>query len=247
LSGQYFFGSEVSEDKAHHATVAIEELQQGECVTAKRKNALFSFHPGLLTGRQQRARGRVPYNGRVAGMLRRARKHKYSFLDDGPIVKPGRGVSSVVHDVALALKGQGYSAQAAKKAAQSASGSDFESLFRSALSRARGQNPMAKKKKKKKSRKGKMPAGLRRYWANKRKKKAKAKRNPGRRRSAPRPKVIVRTRTRTKTVIRYRAAKNPRRKSKTIRAPFPMTPGQLKKFQRVASRLSGMRTRIVRK
>jgi len=39
-----------------------------------RQNSLASFHPGLLTPKQQRARyGRTPYNRRVAAMVRRAR------------------------------------------------------------------------------------------------------------------------------------------------------------------------------
>jgi hypothetical protein len=74
--------------------------------------------PGLIQSKRQR---------RVAGMVREARGHS----------RPARSLTS---DVSSALRNLGYSAAAAKRAARSASGSDFNSLFRSAQEQVRS-NP----------------------------------------------------------------------------------------------------------
>lgn len=95
-------------------------------------NPLFSFHPAMLTGRQQRARyGRVPFNRRVAGMVRRARGHGRSTAP-----------ASLKAEVQAALVNQGYKRTDAKKAVARASGDDFSALFRDAQSKIR-ENPSA--------------------------------------------------------------------------------------------------------
>jgi len=97
-------------------------------------NPLFSFHPGLLTGKQQRSHyGRQPFNRRVAGMLRKRR---------GAQGSSGEGSRALRSEVAEALVGQGYKLSHAKKAAKAASGADFSSLFHSALDIVRRENPI---------------------------------------------------------------------------------------------------------
>ena len=110
----------------------------------------------------------------------------------------GSSDSSLRSEVAEALVGQGYKRADARKMVARASGSDFNSLFRSAMQKnprvlpemtdeqlaairklIRGKTIMAKKRKSKKKRNGKMPAGLKAYWARKRRAKAK-RRNPKR-------------------------------------------------------------------
>lgn len=218
----------------------------------QRRNALFSFAPGFLTGKQRRARGRQPYNRRVAGMVRKARKHKYDFAEDfGNSVRSGKGMAAVRSDVAQALKGQGFPSGRAKKLARSASGSDFDSIFRSALTKAK-ENPVAKKRKSKKrknSRKGKMPAGLKAYWAKKRGKKnsrRRKKKNSRRRNRRPRVRTIVKTKIvyrnkRRKKVARRRKRANPRPKMRSVRIPGTVTPRQRKAIGRFLARATGMR------
>jgi hypothetical protein len=129
----------------------------------------------------------------------------------------GRESSALRSEVAEALVGQGYKKTDAKKAAQRASGADFNSLFRSAIGglkkNPRGTHMATKKrmakKRKRNSRKGKMPAGLKAYWAKKRAAKAKRK-NPRKRR-----RVIRRRRKPVSMRVRNfrRTARKPRRKS----------------------------------
>ena len=219
----------------------------------KRRNALFSFHPGLLTGRQRRARGRVPYNRKAAAMMRRQRARI-----EAPWPKKFVGSSSAVRDeVAEALVAQGYRKADAQKMARSASGDDFSSLFRSALARnprfipavtdeqlkalrklVRQKKTMAGKKrrsrKKRNSHKGTMPAGLRKYWARKRAAKARRRANArkARRRNArPRPrrrKVSLRVRRFRRTArrmnVRRRRRSNPKRRTSRIRAGMRIRP-----------------------
>jgi hypothetical protein len=213
-----------------------------------RRNALFSFHPGLLTGKQRRSRGRQPYNRKAAGMVRKARKHRYDWVDDKPFTgrKDSGAMSALTHDVALALMGQGFSRAAAKKAARSARGNDFETMFRSALTKAKG-NPMSKKKTKKKkkgsARKRRMPAALARYWAKKRAKK-KVKRNRRKRNSRRvRTKTIVRTvrkivyRNRRKTKKKRNRTRKPRRAQlRQVNIPGRITPRQAKAIRRAIAR-----------
>ncbi len=108
-----------------------------------------------------------------------------------------------------------------------------------------------KSKKKKNGRKGKMPAGLRAYWAKKRRAKSK-RRNPRRKRRNPR------TRVRTRTVIRYRyrtrkpkarrarrRRSNPLRKAKRITLKG-FTASQIETVASVVRRATGKRVRVVR-
>jgi len=115
-----------------------------------------------------------------------------------------------------------------------------------------GNAQMAQKKKSKKKKnpqKGKMPAGLKAYWARKRRVKAK-RRNPSTRRRN-------RVRTRTRTVIKYRTrtvkvkAKRRRRKSNprpqrssTLNLGSGFTAGQIKKVARAVARITGQRTQV---
>jgi len=206
------------------------------------KNAGFSFHPALLSGRQQRARGRVPYNRRVARALRAARKHRYSGIEDWIPKAKGRGMTAVASDVVSALKNLGYAGAEAKRMVRSARGSDFDSLMRSALK----GNPMAKKKKSKKKnhRKGKLPAGLAKYWAKKRRQKNKRRSRP-RRRKQNRARVRYVTRVRyVKRKLQRRKKSNPRRRIRRIKLPITLRPGQVKPMQRFISRLTGRRVRM---
>ena len=118
----------------------------------------------------------------------------------------------------------------------------------------RGRTMMAKKRKSKKKRNGKMPAGLKAYWAKKRRAKnsrSKPRKKNRRRRMNPR----VRTRTRTIIKYRYRTRKvkrvrrrksNPRRHTvRRIIAPKGLSPKGLQQFRRTVAKLTGKRTRIV--
>ena len=125
-----------------------------------------------------------------ASKAERARQRSYVRTGGAGRAAPsGRESSALRDEVAEALVGQGYKKTDAKKAVQRASGGDFNSLFRSAIGglkkNPRGTTMATKKrrakKRKRNSRKGKMPAGLKAYWAKKR-----AKKNPKRRTKAKR-------------------------------------------------------------
>ena len=200
----------------------------------RKRNASYSFHPGLLPGRlRRRLYARIPYNRRVAGMVRKARG------------KGSKGAgSAAAGEVVEALVGQGYKRADAKRMVARATGSDFDSLFRSALAKKNPReipavtddqlqalrklikrNSMAqrkrKSKKKKNSRTGVMPPGLKAYWAKKRAKKTRRRRNAKSRpfigpdgkvwqSSGSKPKKSKKKnprivyRTRTRTVTKYR-------------------------------------------
>jgi hypothetical protein len=184
------------------------------------------------------------------------------------------GMSAARSDVALALEGQGYKKSDAKRMAQRAEGSDFNSLFRSALARKnprelpavtdtqlaamrkmiKGKTMASKKrrtkKKKRNPRKGVMPPGLKKYWAKKR----RAKNSRRRKKCNPRPRVRVRTRT----VIRYRVKKvrvypkrrrrsNPRKLRAAKRINLKgFTSSQIKRVASAIRSATGKRVRVVR-
>ena len=112
-----------------------------------------------------------------------------------------------------------------------------------------------KRRKKKNSRKGTMPAGLRKYWAKKRAKKNPAKK---RRRTKARTRKVKRVRRRkpvstrvrnyrrpARKVRRRRARKSNPRRTVRIKAPVGLGPKGLQQFRRAIARASGLRTRIV--
>lgn len=228
---------------------------------ARKRNLYFGFGPAPKKERltvYRRPKGRVP---------RASRASRASH--------PSQGVRDPVRsDVASALVNLGYSAKAAAAKAAKAAGSDFTSLFRSAMQ----QNPrvlpemtdeqiagihklikgnaMAQKKRKSKkkrsSRKGKMPAGLRKYWAKKRAAKARRKNSRRRRTTKPRRrKASLRVRNYRKT----RHVSKPRRKKRNPPQKLPQhidlgsgfTSGQIKKIARAIGRATGKRTRIVKR
>jgi hypothetical protein len=174
-------------------------------------------------------------------------------------------------DLISALVNLGYDRSVARKMATSAQGSDFDSQLRDALRRnprilpemtlpqiaairklIRGGRMAQKKRrtKKKNSRKGKMPAGLKAYWAKKR----RAKANPLKRR---RKKKNPRARVRTRTIVRYRTRKvkvypkrrrklNPRlRRAKRINLKG-FTRSQIKRVASAIRSATGKRVRIVK-
>lgn len=209
----------------------------------KRRNALFSFHPAMLTPKQRAARGRVPYNRRVAAMLRKAR------ASGRPVAKAGGGDRS---DLVSALVNLGYKRPAATKAARDARGSDFDSMLRDSLkalknprSRAATMQKKRNKKKKRNGRKGKMPSGLRKYWAQQRAKKNRRRKT----RRVANPKVRrFRPRVRRKAKALRRRRRNPvRRAPRMVKLPFAMNAGQVKKYARALSRATGKRVVIKRK
>ena len=113
---------------------------------------------------------------------------------------------------------------------------------------------MASKKRKSKKKNGKMPAGLKAYWAKKRRaKNSRSKPRKKARRRKTNPKVRYRTRTvtkwRTRTVKvrakRRRRKSNPRRTAKRIHLKG-FTPGQLKRVASAIRRATGKRVRIVK-
>jgi len=120
-----------------------------------------------------------------------------------------------------------------------------------------GNMAQKKKRKKRNGRKGKMPAGLKAYWAKKSAAKAK-RRNPKRRRRArrkPRPRVRWRTRMvinyRTRTVKVYpkrrrRRKSNPRhsRRTPVVNLGSGFTPKQIKKVGRLVARAMGRRAKF---
>lgn len=126
-----------------------------------------------------------------ASKAERARQRSYVRTGGAGRTVPGNESSALRNEVAEALVGQGYKKTDAKKAVQRASGGDFNSLFRSAIGGLK-KNPRGitmatkKRKRKKNSRKGKMPAGLKAYWAKKRAKKNGAKKRRRTRKLNPR-------------------------------------------------------------
>lgn len=100
---------------------------------AARRNALFSFHPGLLRPHQRRAH----YGGSAT-----ASKKKRKSAGTKRKTETGN------KDVISALRNLGYKATDAKAAARGASGNDFDSQLRSALGSLR-RNPMATPRKRK--------------------------------------------------------------------------------------------------
>lgn len=120
---------------------------------------------------------------------------------------------------------------------------------------ARASMQKKKRKSTKKRKAGKMPAGLRNYWAKKRAKKASRRRN-ARGRIMPgglvkwfdRPVDRPKRRRKARPAKRRAKAKrrtNPRR-PRTVRAPFPMTAGQLTKYARALARATGMRVKRIK-
>jgi hypothetical protein len=194
------------------------------------RNAGFSFHPALERPRQRTRRGAVPYNRRVAAIFRKARAGRGITSREFKIAAAGKDRA----DVASALVNQGYSRGDARKMAQRARGSDFDSMLRDALRR----NPMSKKTKKKKRnrpRKGVMPAALKAYWAKRRKKAKNPKRKtrrPKKMRNAKRPRVITKIRRVVVTKVRRVFAKNP----KPVTCPVRLTPSEQKKHAAWISR-----------
>ncbi len=189
-------------------------------------------------------------------MVRKARKHRYSFLDnwEPPMAKKAsKGLSAVASDVALALKQQGFSSGDAKRLARSARGSDFESRFRDALSRrgnpTQKRTQMSKKKKSKKknsrSRKGKMPAGLAAYWAKKRARKANSrKRRTSAKRTAGRVRIVINNPPRKRRKARRTRKVNSPRARKLLTFPIRVSRSQAKKVSAWWKRNTGGTVRM---
>jgi hypothetical protein len=129
----------------------------------------------------------------------------------------------------------------------------------SAEKQLEGAFKMKKKKSKKRKRnshKGKMPAGLKAYWAKKRRAKNKRK-NPKRRKRATRPRVRRRRRAASLRVKNYRRTRKPnsrrRRRNaaprragvKVIKAPRGMTGKALRAFARMQGAKYGAPARII--
>lgn len=216
---------------------------------------------GIESEQRERQRKATEEHLRMRKRVSSAGKLGKMFAAKKPHSKPG-GLTAVQSDVVLALRSEGYSSAEAKKRVQSASGSDFDSLFRDAIRRnpRQGVKSMAtKKRKKKSSRKSKMPAGLKAYWAKKRR--AKTKRRPAKRRNPRKKRARAKVRTRTRTIIKYRTRtvrvkakrrrprkSNPRRKARRqirIKAPAGLGPKGLRQFRAMAARAYGMPARIV--
>jgi hypothetical protein len=226
----------------------------------RKRNLYFGFGPDK-TGKDRMTVYRKP---KGSSRTRSSRKHRSSSRASGD--------SSLRSEVAEALVGQGYKRADARKMVGRAAGSDFGSLFRDSIKKnprvlpemndeqlaairklLRGKSIMAKKqksKKKKSGRKGKMPAGLKAYWAKKRA--AKAKRNPRRRR-----RTNPRARVRTRTVVKYRYRTRPRRKVARRRKSNPLrkakritlkgfTASQIRTVASVVRRATGKRVRVVK-
>ncbi len=166
-------------------------------------------------------------------------------------------------DLKSALVNLGYPSAKARVMAKSARGDGFDSKLRDALKRNPLGGIMAQKKrrskKKRNGRKGKMPAGLKEYWAKKRRAKAK-RRNPTKRkrtRSRRRRPAVRRRRSRAgrydqrlAEVVAAMRRRNPRRKSRrkskprrSSRTPVVnlgsgVTPKQIKKVGRIVARRS---------
>jgi hypothetical protein len=207
----------------------------------KRQNAYFDFGQGKRW--PQFRSGKRPAKSPAKRPVVRAKTKTARPKATPSSPRDGRA------DLVSALLNLGYSQPAAKKAAASATGSDFDSLFRDAIKRV---NPMKRKfpavsklaeralrklarlgmstkQKKKNSRKKKMPAGLRKYWEKQRAKKHAKK---------------TKRRKPVRTAKRKRKA-NPRparqASPRMVRPPFAMNRGQLKKYARALARATGKR------
>jgi hypothetical protein len=145
-----------------------------------------------------------------------------------------------------ALMKMDYSRSAARKGARLARGGDFDSQLRDALRALDKLGTQRRHNSRMKKTNGKMPAGLRKYWAKKRRKKTKAKmqrRTTKRRRTNPRV-IPFRKRKLAKT-SRRRRARPASRRARTVKVPFRMTPVQTKKYARALSRATGKKVVIV--
>jgi RuvA, C-terminal domain len=206
----------------------------------KQQNAYFDFGQGKRW--PQFRSGQRPAKGPAKRPVARAKTKTVRPKATSP--SDGRA------DLVSALVNLGYSQPAAKKAAASATGSDFDSLFRDAIKRVNpmkrqfpavskraerllrklARSRMSTKKKKKNGRKKQMPAALRKYWEQQRAKKRAKK--------AKRRKPVRRTPKR-----RRKANPRPARQAKprVVKPPFPMNRAQLKKYARALARATGKR------
>ena len=219
-----------------------------------KRNPLSSFHPGLLTPRQQRARyGRVPYNRRVAALIR-----KYRGM---PTPATERELSRMHRSARRSFKGKAKLAQLFHEVyGRNPNPREIPDLSPQAIKALRKlvrlKTRMQKKrrtKKRRNSRKGKMPAALKAYWAKKRAAKQNRRRRATKRRvvKANRRRRRIVTNPRVRAFRKRRASSRPRRRRfqvrrmpRTVRPPFPMTTGQLKKYARQLSRATGKRVVI---
>jgi hypothetical protein len=199
----------------------------------RKKNLYFGWGPASKE-EQKRQRSYVRPRG-VSGVV----------ATKGGARKVYSGEASALRsEVAEALVGQGYKQSEARKRARMARGSDFASLFRSAL--GAGRNPMRvfpgnlskqeisalrklvrtktmatkkKRRKKKNSKKGVMPPGLRKYWAKKRAKKNPKKRPRAKTRRPRRRKAVRRRKPVSLRVRNYRRPAKARRRRKVNPRP----------------------------
>jgi len=235
------------------------------------KNALFSFHPGLERPRQRSRRGLVPFNRRVAQMIR-------SHAAKRPRGGGGRGIrgsGGVNADLVSALVNLGYKSDVATKAAAGARGSTFDEQLRDVLGKVKTMKKNSRKNKNKTRRvfPGSYAAEARalqkiaRAAMRKGKKqstKKKTRRNAGRRKTSNRLtkaelKILKRRGDLECRRLRSLEARrsNPRKpktsrrrrrpvpkRPRFVKAPFSMTSGQLKKYARALSRATGRRVVI---
>jgi hypothetical protein len=235
------------------------------------------------------SRGDVP--SKAAGMKRK-RNLNFGFLPAHPtradLAKSRRAFKATVSRKAKEMRAEYSRLRKASRSGRTQSTRRLEQLFHEVYGPAQ-ENPrilpmmseselaaieklirgkaMAQKKKskKKRTRKGKMPAGLKAYWAKKRRAKnsrskpakkyrRRKKRNP-RRRTRVRVRTVVKYKYRTRKVKVYpkrrkrRARRaNPRRKSVLrIKAPAGLGPKGLRKFRAMAAKAYGVPARIVKR
>lgn len=216
---------------------------RGVSMTRKR-NINFGFLPAHPT-RADLAKSRRAFKARVREKVREQRAHYSRLGKSARAAFPGKKkLESLFHEV----YGQNPRTLPAVTDEQLAA---FENLIK-------GKSmPKKRKSKKKNSRKGKMPAGLKAYWARKRAAKAK-RRNPRKkratrtRRAKTRTRTIIKYRTRTVKVYpkRRRRKSNPRRKLRTtirIKAPAGLGPKGLRQFRAMAAKAYGVPARIVKR
>lgn len=223
------------------ATLALAAaLLDKKKVKRRKRNINFGFLPARPT-RADLAKSRREFKAHVRERMKEIRRERVRLGKSARAAFPGKKkLEALFHEV----YGKNPRELPAMTAQQMAAIDKY----------LRGQEMAAKKrtKKKKKNGKGRMPAGLKAYWAKKRGK--KAKRNPRRKKRNPRAKVRTRTivkikyRTRTVKVRAKRRRKPNPRKPAMVRVNLGsgFTPKQIKKVGRLVARAMGKRAKFAK-
>lgn len=204
------------------------------------------WKPGPTVSKKERARRRAEWKRRVGARVKEMRAEYRRLGKSARASYPGkRKLEQLFHEV----YGPGGMLENPNRRIPEATPAQVRAFERLIKGKSMAQ------KKKRKTRKKKMPAGLRKYWAAKKRRlharRKRVKKNTRRRRTVRRRRPSLRVKNfrrrvkRVKKTLRRRRRPNPRpRRPRSVRPPFPMTYGQLKKYARQLARATGKRVII---